>query len=140
MFSYKISSFRATPLLASPHLFNRPHSFQLLLSHHTHLFHEFLVHVYYQTKASQDLSNGQIMSIGLQVIRSHLQSIKTSGLAGLLREMLSEDPKNRPITGEVLLYPCFSDTRLPTGSTSTLPAVRVPMPIEFCSAGDMLHT
>ena len=53
------------------------------------------------------LHNGQITSIGLEVIRSYLQNIKKSALAHLLRGMLSKDPKSRPNASQALSHPCF---------------------------------
>ena len=53
------------------------------------------------------LHNGQITSVGLEVIRSHLQNIKNSALAQLLHGMLSKDPKSRPNASQALSHPCF---------------------------------
>ena len=53
------------------------------------------------------LHNGQITSIGLEVIRSYLQNIKKSALAQLLHGMLSKDPKSRPNASQALSHPCF---------------------------------
>ena len=55
------------------------------------------------------LHNGQITSVGLEVIRSFFRNMKTSALADLLRRMLSKDPKSRPTAGQALTHPCFRD-------------------------------
>ena len=51
--------------------------------------------------------NGQITSVGLEVIRSHFQNMKNSALAHLLHGMLSKDPKSRPNASQALSHPCF---------------------------------
>nr|AUW31023.1 putative kinase [Cladonia uncialis subsp. uncialis] len=61
------------------------------------------------------LYNGQITSVGLEVIRSWLLNIKNSNLALLLQEMLSKDPKSRPNVDQALSHPTFQ--HLKTEST-----------------------
>ena len=58
------------------------------------------------------LPNGQISSVGLDVIHSWLSKIKGSNLALLLRAMLSKDPKSRPSAGQALLHPCFQHLKI----------------------------
>ena len=67
------------------------------------------------------LPNRQIGLVGLKVMRSNLQNIKSSGLAHLLREMLSEDPKHRPDPSRALSHQCFRHlkTDLPQETASS---------------------
>ena len=60
------------------------------------------------------LPNGQISSVGLDVIHSWLLKMKGSNLAHLLRVMLSKDPKSRPSAGQALLHPCFRHLKTDT--------------------------
>ena len=56
--------------------------------------------------------NGQISSVGLDVIHSWLLKMKGSNLALLLRAMLSKNPKSRPSAGQALLHPCFQHLKI----------------------------
>ena len=58
------------------------------------------------------LPNGQISSVGLDVIHSWLLKMKGSNLALLLRAMLSKNPKSRPSAGQALLHPCFQHLKM----------------------------
>ena len=60
------------------------------------------------------LQNGQITSIGLEVIRSHFRNMKNSALAHLLHEMLSKDPRSRPNARQALSHSCFRHFKMNT--------------------------
>ena len=51
--------------------------------------------------------NGQITRNGLGIIRARLAGIKDMGLANLLRDMMAENPRDRPTSKEALSYTCF---------------------------------
>ena len=52
-------------------------------------------------------ANGQITVNNIGTIRARLAGFKNDGLAFLLRDMLSENPDERPDTKRALEYPCF---------------------------------
>ena len=52
-------------------------------------------------------TNGQITLNALGTIRARLAAIKDSGLASLLREMMSANPDERPDPKKALEHPCF---------------------------------
>lgn len=56
-------------------------------------------------------SNNQITTNGIMLIRSRLKQVNDSEMAGLLRDMLSEDPDQRPRAKDALLHLCFHDLK-----------------------------